>query len=272
MYEVDEELGLKGNVLGFSTIVKGDADSAIEGADVVAVEGSLRDRVVEGRADRAAGDPRRVARRPGDGLEPDPGSLRRPRGRRPCPAAPRGPRANRRPAARGGFGSKCDFHFEGHVAALARAAGRPVKSSSRARRSLSPPTTAARGWSSSSRRRPARRQPRGSPRSARPRRRCLLRRGRFLRADGGDARRRPVRGRERQRRVDARVHEQPRLPARSARRRRRRFAGRWSSSTWTSSPRALDLDPVELRRRTLVQEGDEADPSGLRADLHARDA
>ena len=35
-YEVDEELGLKGNVLGFSTIVKGDADAAIEGADVVA--------------------------------------------------------------------------------------------------------------------------------------------------------------------------------------------------------------------------------------------
>ena len=33
---------------------------------------------------------------------------------------------------------------------------------------------------------------------------------------------------------------------------------------------ALDLDPVELRRRTLVQEGDEGRPSGLRADLHAR--
>jgi CO/xanthine dehydrogenase Mo-binding subunit len=27
----------------------------------------------------------------------------------------------------GGFGGKCDFHFEAHVAALARAAGRPVK-------------------------------------------------------------------------------------------------------------------------------------------------
>jgi CO/xanthine dehydrogenase Mo-binding subunit len=31
------------------------------------------------------------------------------------------------PLLGGGFGSKCDFHFEGHVAALARAAGRPVK-------------------------------------------------------------------------------------------------------------------------------------------------
>ena len=31
------------------------------------------------------------------------------------------------PLLGGGFGSKCDFHYEPHVAALARAAGRPVK-------------------------------------------------------------------------------------------------------------------------------------------------
>ena len=31
------------------------------------------------------------------------------------------------PLLGGGFGAKCDFHFEGHVAALARAARRPVK-------------------------------------------------------------------------------------------------------------------------------------------------
>ena len=31
------------------------------------------------------------------------------------------------PLLGGGFGAKCDFHFEGHVAALARAAQRPVK-------------------------------------------------------------------------------------------------------------------------------------------------
>src|SRR5207237_4975179 len=31
------------------------------------------------------------------------------------------------PLLGGGFGAKCDFHFEGHVAALARAGGRPVK-------------------------------------------------------------------------------------------------------------------------------------------------
>ena len=31
------------------------------------------------------------------------------------------------PLLGGGFGSKCDFHFEAHVAALARATGRPVK-------------------------------------------------------------------------------------------------------------------------------------------------
>ena len=40
------------------------------------------------------------------------------------------PEANVRvivPLLGGGFGAKCDFHFEAHVAALARAAGRPVK-------------------------------------------------------------------------------------------------------------------------------------------------
>jgi len=31
------------------------------------------------------------------------------------------------PLLGGGFGAKCDFHFEGHVAALASAAGRSVK-------------------------------------------------------------------------------------------------------------------------------------------------
>ena len=31
------------------------------------------------------------------------------------------------PLLGGGFGAKCDFHFEGQVAALARAAGLPVK-------------------------------------------------------------------------------------------------------------------------------------------------
>src|SRR5581483_5106111 len=31
------------------------------------------------------------------------------------------------PLLGGGFGAKCDFHFEAHVAALARKAGRPVK-------------------------------------------------------------------------------------------------------------------------------------------------
>ena len=31
------------------------------------------------------------------------------------------------PLLGGGSGSKCDFHYEAHIAALARAAGRPVK-------------------------------------------------------------------------------------------------------------------------------------------------
>ena len=52
----------------------------------------------------------------------------------------------------GGFGGKCEFHFEAHVAALARAAERPVRLRLQPRaRSSSRPTTAARVGRSSSR-------------------------------------------------------------------------------------------------------------------------
>ena len=50
------------------------------------------------------------------------------------------------PLLGGGFGSKCDFHFEGHVAALARAAGRPVKLVFSREEEFVVPTTGARGW------------------------------------------------------------------------------------------------------------------------------
>ena len=125
-YEADEELGLKGNVLGFSTIVKGDADAGDRGRRRRRRrEGPLRDRIVAGRADRAAGDPRRVARRPGDRLELDAGSLRRAGRRRARPPAPRGARADRRPVARRRLRLQVRLPLRG-PRGRARARGRPA--------------------------------------------------------------------------------------------------------------------------------------------------
>ena len=148
------------------------------------------------------------------------------------------------PLLGGGFGAKCDFHFEGHVAALARAAGRPVKlvfSRERGVRRRSDhrregmvielETGARRG-----------RDARRTPRPARARRGRLLRRRRLLRADGGHARVRAVRDRERQRRVLPSTTRTTSPRPRSAPRRRRRCAGR-SSSTWTSWPRSSASTP-----------------------------
>ena len=140
------------------------------------------------------------------------------------------------PLLGGGFGAKCDFHFEGHVAALARAARRPVKLVFSRREEFVAVGHRREGMvielETGARSRRHARRPQGAARARQGR---VLRRGRLLRADGRDARLRPVRARERARRVVPRLHEQPAVVARSAPRRRRRCAGR-SSSTWTSSP------------------------------------
>jgi CO/xanthine dehydrogenase Mo-binding subunit len=125
-YEGDEETGRSGNLLGYSTVVKGDVDAAMAEADVV----------VQGRyvADACQGvpiEPRAViAEWQGDRVTVWTSTQ--------VPFAARAgvvrvlqiPESKVRvivPLLGGGFGAKCDFHFEGHVAALARAAGRPVK-------------------------------------------------------------------------------------------------------------------------------------------------
>jgi CO/xanthine dehydrogenase Mo-binding subunit len=125
-YEADEDLGRDGNVLGYSTIVKGDADAAMETADVV-VEG----RYVTEASQGAPIEPRALlAQWEGDRVTVWSSTQ--------VPYAARAgvahvlqiPQSHVRivvPLLGGGFGSKCDFHYEGHVAALARAAGRPVK-------------------------------------------------------------------------------------------------------------------------------------------------
>jgi CO/xanthine dehydrogenase Mo-binding subunit len=125
-YEADEELGRDGNVLGYSTVVKGDADAAIKEADVV-----IKGRYVTDASQGAPIEPRALlAQWEGDRVTVWSSTQ--------VPYAARAgvahvlqlPESHVRivvPLLGGGFGSKCDFHYEGHVAALARAAGRPVK-------------------------------------------------------------------------------------------------------------------------------------------------
>jgi CO/xanthine dehydrogenase Mo-binding subunit len=125
-YEADEELGRDGNVLGYSTVVKGDADTAMTGADIV-----VRGRYQSDASQGAPIEPRAVlAQWQGDRVTVWSSTQ--------VPYAARSgvarvlqlPESHVRivvPLLGGGFGSKCDFHFEGHLAALARAAGRPVK-------------------------------------------------------------------------------------------------------------------------------------------------
>jgi CO/xanthine dehydrogenase Mo-binding subunit len=125
-YEGDEALGRHDNVLGFSTIVKGDVDAALETADVV-----VRGRFVTDPVQGVPIEPRAiVAQWQGERVTIW-SSTQVPYVARAGVAHTLGiPESSVRvivPLLGGGFGAKCDFHFEAHVAALARAAGRPVK-------------------------------------------------------------------------------------------------------------------------------------------------
>jgi CO/xanthine dehydrogenase Mo-binding subunit len=122
----DENLLADRNTLGYSTIVKGDADAAMAGADVV----------VKGRytSDPSHGVPIEphavIAEWQGDKVTIWSSTQVPYIARSGVAQTLRIPEANVRvivPLLGGGFGAKCDFHFEAHVAALARAAGRPVK-------------------------------------------------------------------------------------------------------------------------------------------------
>ena len=125
-YEAEEALNRQGNMLGHSTIVKGDAAAAMAGAEVV-----VRSRYDADGAHGVPIEPRAiVAQWQGDRVTVWSSSQ--------TPFAAKSgvaevlaiPESHVRiivPLLGGGFGSKCDFHYEAHVAALARAAGRPVK-------------------------------------------------------------------------------------------------------------------------------------------------
>jgi CO/xanthine dehydrogenase Mo-binding subunit len=125
-YRGSRALGRDGNVLGHSSIVKGDADAAMADADVV-VRSTFTTDPVQG----VPIEPRAViAEWTGDRVTVW-SSTQVPYAARAGIAQTMAiPESHVRvivPLLGGGFGAKCDFHFEGHVAALARAAGRPVK-------------------------------------------------------------------------------------------------------------------------------------------------
>jgi CO/xanthine dehydrogenase Mo-binding subunit len=125
-YEADEELLRDRNVLGYSTVVKGDADAAIAEADVV-----IKGRYVTDASQGAPIEPRALlAQWEGDRVTVWSSTQVPYAARAGVARVLQMPESHVRiivPLLGGGFGSKCDFHYEGHVAALARAAGRPVK-------------------------------------------------------------------------------------------------------------------------------------------------
>ncbi len=125
-YSADEDLSRDGNIVGHSTILKGDAEAAMAEADVV-----VRSRYVADASQGAPIEPRAIlAEWTGDRVTVW-SSTQVPFAARDGVAHTLGiPQSHVRvvvPLLGGGFGSKCDFHFEAHVAALARAARRPVK-------------------------------------------------------------------------------------------------------------------------------------------------
>ncbi len=125
-YGHDPNLDPAGNLAGRSTIVKGDATAAIAAAPIV-----VRERYVADMAHPVPIEPHTVtADWSGDRVTIFSSTQ--------VPFAARAKTAEvlEIPEHRirvvvshlgGGFGGKCDFHFEGHVAALARAARRPVR-------------------------------------------------------------------------------------------------------------------------------------------------
>ncbi|HEU5277896.1 MAG TPA: xanthine dehydrogenase family protein molybdopterin-binding subunit [Gaiellaceae bacterium] len=125
-YTGSKALGRHDNVLGFSTIVKGDVDAALAEADVV-----VKGRYVTDPVQGVPIEPRAiVAQWQGEKVTVWTSTQVPYAARSGVANTLRIPESNVRvivPLLGGGFGAKCDFHFEGHVAALARAAGRPVK-------------------------------------------------------------------------------------------------------------------------------------------------
>ena len=125
-YERDEQMVADGNTISYATIVKGDADAAMAQADVV-----VRSRYESDASQGVPIEPRAVlAEWSGDQVTIWSSTQVPYAARAGVAQTLRIPEANVRvvvPLLGGGFGAKCDLHFEAQVAALARAARRPVR-------------------------------------------------------------------------------------------------------------------------------------------------
>jgi CO/xanthine dehydrogenase Mo-binding subunit len=126
LYERDEQMVADGNTISYSTIVKGDADAAMAGADVV-----VKSRYESDASQGVPIEPRAVlAEWRGDEVTIWSSTQVPYAARAGVAQTLQVPEANVRvvvPLLGGGFGAKCDLHFEAQVAALARVARRPVK-------------------------------------------------------------------------------------------------------------------------------------------------
>jgi CO/xanthine dehydrogenase Mo-binding subunit len=125
-YVRDENMVGTGNTIAYHTIVKGDADAAMAGAEVV-VRSAFRSDASQG----VPIEPRAVvAQWQGDEVTIWSSTQVPYAARSGVAQTLQVPEANVRvvvPLLGGGFGAKCDLHFEAQVAALARAARRPVR-------------------------------------------------------------------------------------------------------------------------------------------------
>jgi CO/xanthine dehydrogenase Mo-binding subunit len=125
-YEANDELVRRGNDCSRSTIAKGDVEAALASADVV-----VKERYVADMSHAVPIEPRAiVAEWQGDKVTVWSSTQVPFIARSGVATTLQLPESDVRiivPHLGGGFGGKCEFHFEAHVAALARAAGRPVR-------------------------------------------------------------------------------------------------------------------------------------------------
>ncbi len=125
-YTSDAGLSRHGNIAAFSSIARGDVDAGMAQADVV-----VTGRYVADGSHAVPIEPRAVVARWEGERVTIWTSSQVPFAARDGVCETLGLPTNRVrvivPHLGGGFGGKCGFHFEAHVAALARAAGRPVK-------------------------------------------------------------------------------------------------------------------------------------------------
>jgi CO/xanthine dehydrogenase Mo-binding subunit len=125
-YEANDELVRNGNDCSRSTIAKGDVEAGMAEADVV-----VKERYVADMSHAVPIEPRAiVAEWRGDKVTVWSSTQVPFIARSGVATTLQMPEADVRiivPHLGGGFGGKCEFHFEAHVAALARAAHRPVR-------------------------------------------------------------------------------------------------------------------------------------------------